>query len=142
MDIQYTVPTMPEVFYTRKYGEDGKMTLARVPTIPMTPDPAIVESISRFFQCQRGSEPIYSSNYGIDWDKFIGKRLDAEVAGMLQHEIREAMLCHPYVKDCATHIVRCGIDSIVVMCAIEIKDDYCATPAEIFGLVKRLESHS
>lgn len=130
----------PEVFYTRKYGTEGKVSLQRTPVVPQVPNPAVLESIRRCFECQRGSEMIYSSNYGVDWEQFIGRRLNVELVAAIQKEVRDAMLCHPFVKDCATHVARSSYDSIVVMCAIEVKDQYCLDAAEVFGLVHIIEN--
>lgn len=106
-------------------GEDLKYKMKSVRRLPMEqPNNPIIQSIAKRFMTQRYSELIYSSNYGVDWEKFIGRDMTSELALDIEDEITQALSVCEYIESTKVSVLGVGGDKVVVNCDVTLKDGY------------------
>jgi hypothetical protein len=131
-DLRYTEnPTeCYRVVRARKDGDVYKYKVLSVKNRPIEyPNNAIIQSLSKRFMTQRSLEPIYSASYGVDWAKFIGRDMDADLILTIEQEIRDAMMVSDFVEDVNVDVGELSGDSLLVNCTVTIKDKYIVNGA-------------
>lgn len=127
MNVQY-LKNPQECYKTVKakyVGDTLKYKMKSVRTLPMErPNTPIIQSIAKRFMTQRYSELIYSSNYGVNWEKFIGRDLTSELALDIESEIKQALYVCEYVEN--VNVSALGVDgsTVLVNCEVTLKDGY------------------
>lgn len=125
--VQY-VKSSPEKYKTVHAKKDGevqkyKMTSMRNKPIEY-PNNTIIQSITKRFMTQRGLEPIYSPHYGVDWARFVGRSMDADLVVTIEQEITEALMLCEYVEKVNVKVSALAADKVIVNCEVYIKDEY------------------
>lgn len=127
MNVQY-LENPQECYKTvkAKYeGETLKYKMKSLRTKPIErPNNPIIQSIAKRFMTQRYSELIYSSNYGVNWEKFIGRDLTSELAIDIEEEIKQAMSVCEYIENTTVSVVGLDGSRVLVNCEVTLKDGY------------------
>lgn len=119
----YHVTPNNESYRFGKY-KDGKRRL-----VPISKSEAAIEKVRAVSDAinvriltQRFSEPIYDANYGVNWNKFIGRSYSPSLIAELSHEIREAILIVSNVKDCTIDIKQKNLNTFVVLVTVYVEN--------------------
>lgn len=106
-------------------GEKLKYKMKSLRSLPIErPNDSVIQSIAKRFITQRYSERIYSSNYGVDWERFIGRDMNEDLAMDLEEEIRQALMVSEYVESVDVSLYSYSGDTVLVNCEVTVKDNY------------------
>lgn len=125
--VRYLENPMEGYKTVKAYNDGGvqKYKMMSIRGLPIEyPNNAIIQSISKRFMTQRGLEPIYTMNYGVDWAKFIGRDMTSELALDLESEIKNAMLVCPFVEDINVTVGTYDGTTVIVNAEVKVKDKF------------------
>lgn len=127
LNLRY-VDAPPEAYktvYARKEGSVQKYKMKTVRNKPIDyPNSAIIQSITKRFMTQRNLEPIYSSSYGVDWDKFVGRDMTPDLALALEQEIYDSLMVCKFVDNVSVNVKGIDGDKVLVNCEVTINSKY------------------
>jgi hypothetical protein len=73
---------------------------------------------------QRNLEPIYSSAYGVDWAKFVGRDMTNDLALAIEQEVRDAIMTCKFVDDVNVDVSAIDGSKVLVNCEVTINSKY------------------
>ena len=126
-NIRY-VDTPPEGYKTlpaKKDGEVQKYKMKSVKNIPIEyPNNAVIQSVTKRFMTQRNLEPIYSAAYGVDWAKFVGRDMTADLALTIEQEVKDALMICKFVEDVNVDVSALDGNKVLVNCEVTINGKF------------------
>lgn len=122
------IESPPEVYKTIRARNEGgtkkyKMVSTRNRPIEYPNNP-IIQSITKRFMTQRNLEPIYSASYGVDWDKFVGRDMTADLALEIEQEVTDAISLCDFVDNVNVSVGALDGSSVVVNCEVSINGKF------------------
>lgn len=109
--------------YRLKDYKDGKKRL-----LPVGVDDvdnarlAIMSAIELRLSTQRFEEPIFSANYGVNWEKFIGRSYTPAYKAELMNEIYESIMCVSNVDKCVINIERISLNTLNITIDVYVEN--------------------
>ena len=109
----------------KKDGEVQKYKMKSTKKLPIEyPNNSVIQSVTKRFMTQRNLEPIYSSAYGVDWSKFIGRDMNSDLALSIEQEIKDALMVCKFVEDVNVGVGAIDGNKVLVNCEVTINGKY------------------
>lgn len=109
----------------KKEGDVQKYKMKSIKNNPIEyPNHSVIQSVSKRFMTQRNLEPIYSASYGVDWEKFVGRDMTADLALSIEQEVRDALMICNFVEDVNVGVSAVDLNVILVNCEVTINSKY------------------
>lgn len=122
------IDTPPEGYKTVTAKKEGEVQLYKMKVTKNKPieypNSSIIQSVTKRFMTQRNLEPIYSASYGIDWAKFVGRDMTADLALAIEQEVRDAIMICKFVDDVNVDVSAVDGSKVLVNCEVTINSKY------------------
>ena len=114
-----------KVVPVKKDGEVQKYKMKSTKKLPIEyPNNSVIQSVTKRFMTRRNLEPIYSSAYGVDWNKFIGRDMNSDLALSIEQEIKDALMVCKFVEDVNVDVGAIDGNKVLVNCEVTINGKY------------------